>query len=118
MIHEDRFDHIPQDGRRARAWVAALQPLAATVCALYNNATDTFADPMVRKAFDMVLDRAAIAETVGATAVAAPGLVPYGITDYVSESGEFRICGGDLYHRRLHRLHLPDGRCKKCRLRV
>lgn len=81
----------------AAADEAALQPLAATVCALYNNATDTFADPMVRKAFDMVLDRAAIAETVGATAVAATGLVPYGITDYVSESGDFRICGGDLY---------------------
>ncbi len=75
----------------------ALQPLAMTVCALYNNATDAFSDPAVRRAFDMVLDRAAIAETVGAAAVAATGLVPYGITDYVSESGDFRVCGGDLY---------------------
>ncbi len=76
---------------------AALQPLAVTGCALYNNATDAFSDPAVRRAFDMVLDRAVIAETVGATAEAATGLVPYGITDYVSETGDFRVCGGDLY---------------------
>lgn len=75
----------------------ALRPLAAVACAVYNNATDAFSDSQVRRAFDMVLDRAAIAEKAGAAAEAAGGIVPYGIADYVSESGDFRICGGNLY---------------------
>lgn len=102
LYDEGEADYLAMMSAQALSELAAadetaLQPLAVTACALYNNATDTFSNLLVRKAFDMVLDRTAIAETVGATAEMATGLVPYGITDYISETGDFRMCGGNLY---------------------
>ena len=36
-------------------------PLAETVCVLYNHLTDTFSDAQLRRAFDLAIDRAALA---------------------------------------------------------
>ena len=40
-------------------------PLAETVCVLYNHLTDTFSDAQLRRAFDLAIDRAALAEQLG-----------------------------------------------------
>ena len=46
-------------------------PLAETVCVLYNHLTDTFSDAQLRRAFDLAIDRAALAEQLCVTATAA-----------------------------------------------
>lgn len=54
-----------------------------------------FADPNVRKALSLVIDRQAIAEKV-VFAKAATALVPYGVFDADSDKDIFREVGGDL----------------------
>lgn len=70
-------------------------PLGETYCVLYNNYTDVFSDLNVRTAFDLSIDRAAIAGVAGAAAKAATGLIPYGILN--GTAGEdFRTAGREL----------------------
>ena len=70
-------------------------PIFATYCVLYNHLTDEFSDPHARKAFDLAIDRAAIADAAGAETSPADGLVPAGVRD--SEDGaDYRTVGGSL----------------------
>ena len=71
-------------------------PLAETVCVLYNHLTDTFSDAQLRRAFDLAIDRAALAEQLGVTATAATGCVPDGISDAPESGEDFRTAGGEL----------------------
>ena len=70
-------------------------PVFATYCVLYNHLTDEFSDVHARKAFDLAIDRAAIAAAAGVEASPADGLVPVGVRD--SEDGtDYRTVGGSL----------------------
>ena len=70
-------------------------PIFATYCVIYNHLTDEFSDVHARKAFDLAIDRAAIAAAAGEEASPADGLVPAGVRD--SEDGaDYRTVGGTL----------------------
>ena len=71
-------------------------PLAETTCVLYNHLTDTFSEQSMRRAFDLAIDRAALAEQLGVTATAATGCVPYGVSDALESEDDFRTEGGTL----------------------
>lgn len=53
----------------------------STYTVLFNCAAEQFADPLVRRALGLALDRNALAEAAGVTARPAEGLVPPGISD-------------------------------------
>ena len=98
------IDYIARLSDRASEELAAEQgdafaprPLAVTCCALYNHMTDAFSVDALRQAFDMALDREALAEAAGVTAVPAAGLVPYGVTSDPAVAEDFRTAGGDLF---------------------
>lgn len=78
------------------SWTAT--PLFATYCVLYNNLTDVFSDEHARKAFDLAIDRAAIAAGAGAEFSPAGGLVPSGVRDSgeQEDGADFRTVGGEL----------------------
>jgi len=69
--------------------------LGKTYCVLYNNYTDVFSDRNVRAAFDLAIDRASLADTVGMNAVSAAGLIPNGIPNG-DDKDDFRTVGGVL----------------------
>lgn len=72
-------------------------PRRSTVCVLYNHMGDVFSNEHVRRAFDLSLDRPAIATAVGAAATPATGLVPPGVVNTSIEGGDdFRAVGGTL----------------------
>lgn len=68
----------------------------ATVCVLYNNQTDLFSDTHIRRAFDLAIDRTAVAAAAGAAKHAATGLVPNGISDAEGAEADYRTTGGTL----------------------
>ncbi len=75
----------------------AYLPLRSTVCVLYNHMSDVFSNARVRRAFDLSLDRTAIAAAAGAGTVPAAGLVPPGILGVSAEAEEdFRGAGAAL----------------------
>lgn len=71
-------------------------PELSTYSVLYHNDKGVFADPLIRQAFDMAIDRNALMEVADVTAVVAEGLVPPGVPEYV-EGEDFRTVGGALY---------------------
>lgn len=72
-------------------------PLRATACVLYNHMSDVFSNEHVRRAFDLALDRTAVAASAGAGMEPATGLVPRGVVNAsVGEEADFRATGGDL----------------------
>lgn len=68
----------------------------ATMCVLYNNQTDLFSDAHIRRAFDLAIDRTAVAAAAGAARRAATGLVPCGISDAEGAEEDYRTTGGEL----------------------
>lgn len=70
--------------------------LYATICVLYNNQTDLFSDEHIRRAFDLAIDRTAVAAAAGADKRAATGLVPCGIADAEGAEEDYRTTGGEL----------------------
>lgn len=74
------------------SWTAI--PELATYTVLFNTKAEPFNDPLVRQAFSLAIDRAAIAQLAGAAASPATGLVPPGVPD--TEAEDFRTHGGDL----------------------
>ena len=83
LIREERFEPLPD---------------RSTVCVLYNHISDVFSDEHARRAFDFMLDRAAIAAAVGQEMEPATGLVPHGVENGAGESGQdFRTVGGAIY---------------------
>lgn len=63
---------------------------------LYNNGADVLADPQIRQAMALAVDRSALAELAGVTALAAEGLVPDAVPE--TDSVTFREDGEPLLY--------------------
>ena len=94
----DYVDELPYAAIEALAETEGWQPapLAQTQCVLYNHLTDTFSDAQLRRAFDLAIDRAAIAALGGVTATAATGCIPSGVSNTPDDAADFRTAGGAL----------------------
>ena len=66
--------------RPDRADAAVYPPLRTVDCVLYNHMSDVFSNAHIRRAFDLTLDRAALAAAAGAGMRPATGFVPDGVT--------------------------------------
>jgi len=66
--------------RPDRADAAVYPPLRTVDCVLYNHMSDVFSNAHVRRAFDLTLDRAALAAAAGPGMRPATGFVPDGVT--------------------------------------
>lgn len=71
-------------------------PRRETVCVLYNHVSDVFSNAHVRRAFDLTLDREAVAEAMGGGQTPATGLVPCGVVNMPDDARDFRGAGGAL----------------------
>lgn len=80
--------------KRARSDSWSAIPGSETYCVLFNNAVEPLADPQVRQALSLAIDRGQISELTGTATTAAGALVPHGIPQ--SEEEDFRTAGGDL----------------------
>ena len=69
-------------------------PQLETCAVVYNGAHDLLADGLIRQALSLTVDRTALAELAGVTALPAEGLVPPGVPE--NEEGDFRTVGGPL----------------------
>lgn len=74
------------------SWEPVTELGAYTV--LFNCGQSVFADPLVRQAMTLAIDRNALAQAAGVTARAAEALVPRGVPDNPEE--DFRTCAGAL----------------------
>ena len=94
----DYIAHLPNSVIAELSQDESWKPTAvyATTSVLYNNESDTFSNEHIRKAFDLAIDRAALAEQLGVTATAATGCVPDGISDAPESGEDFRTAGGAL----------------------
>lgn len=61
---------------------------------LFNCQDSLLADPQVRRAMSLVIDRTAAAQAAGVSAQAAEGLIPAGVPE--GEDGDFRTTAGAL----------------------
>lgn len=94
LYESGRVDYAASPPGAAAA--SAAVPLRATACLLYNHMSDVFSNEHARRAFDLALDRAALAAAAGASAAPATGYVPYGVAGGVeSEISDFRAAGGE-----------------------
>jgi oligopeptide transport system substrate-binding protein len=69
-------------------------PKLSTYSVLYNCGSPVLEDALIRQAMAQVIDRNALAELAGVTALAAEGLVPPGVPENQEE--DFRTVGGPL----------------------
>ena len=69
-------------------------PELGTTAVLFNYSRDELADPLVRQAMGLVIDRTVLAQAAGVLAKPAEGLVPPGVPE--SEEGDFRTVSGPL----------------------
>lgn len=69
-------------------------PELSTFAVIYNCQDPVLEDPLIRQAVAQVIDRNALTELAGLTAVAAEGLVPFGVPE--NGEGDFRTVGGAL----------------------
>jgi oligopeptide transport system substrate-binding protein len=60
----------------------------------YNTNSDQLADPLIREALALSIDRNALIEQTGMTALVAEGLVPSGVPE--NDDGDFRAASGAL----------------------
>ena len=102
LYETERADYVTSPPERVAAELAQAEDfrpltLRSTTCVLYNHMRDAFSNEHVRRAFDLTLDRTAIAAAAGAETTAAAGLVPYGVVDGAADAaGDFRTVGGAL----------------------
>lgn len=95
LYEEGRLDYVTAPAGQGEDM--EYLPLRETVCVLYNHMSEAFSNEHVRRAFDLCLDRAAIADAVGGGVTGATGLVPPGIVGVSTDSEEdFRTAGGTL----------------------
>lgn len=87
-LPEERLSELAAD----ETWSSI--PELGTYSVVYHNDKGVFSDPLIRQVFAMTIDRAALMEVAGVTAVAAEGLVPPGVPE--NEEGDFRTEGGSL----------------------
>lgn len=100
LYEEGLADYVASPPERAAAGTGHSEdfvplPLRSTTCVLYNHMGEAFSNAHVRAAFDLTLDRAALAAAAGAAP--ATGLVPPGIVDGAPDAlADFRTAGGTL----------------------
>lgn len=87
-LTEERLSLLARD----ESWSAI--PELGTYSVVYQEAEGVFADPLIRQAFALAIDRAALLDAADGTAVAAEGLIPPGVPE--NEEGDFRTVGGAL----------------------
>ena len=87
-LSEERMAELAED----EAWSAI--PELDTYSVVFNCAGDLFADPLLRQAMSLAIDRSALAAAAGTAAQAAEGLVPSGVPE--NDEGDFRTMGGPL----------------------
>lgn len=87
-LTEERLGELAAE----EGWEAA--PELGTYAVLFNCGQEMLADPQVRQAMHLAIDRAALTAAAGVAARAAGGLVPPGVPE--SEEGDFRTIGGTL----------------------
>ncbi len=87
-LTEERLAELAAD----ETWEPA--PELGTYAALFNCGKEMLADPLVRQAMHLAIDRSILVTAAGITAQAAGGLVPPGVPE--SEEGDFRAAGGAL----------------------
>jgi len=92
LYEEETVDFAPTLPGRADA--TGYTPLLTVSCVLYNHMSEIFSNAHIRRAFDLVLDRTAIAAAVGAGMRPASGFVPYGVSGGNGE--DFRTEGGEV----------------------
>lgn len=76
---------------------AMADPLGQTHCILFNNSIGAFENVQLRQALTCSIDHQAAAAFFGADAVAAGGLVPYGISTNSGAEEDFRTLNGDVF---------------------
>ena len=67
-------------------------PELATHAVLFNYNQEQLADPLIRQAMELVIDRSTLAQVQGSTVLPAEGLVPPGVPE--DDTGDFRTVGG------------------------
>lgn len=88
-LPESRLSELAED----ETWTPI--PELSTYSVVYHSDKGVFADPLIRQAFAMVIDRNALMEVAEVTAVVAEGLVPPGVPE--NDAGDFRTEGGPLF---------------------
>ena len=88
-LPEERLSELASD----ETWSPI--PELSTYSVVYHSDRGVFADPLIRQAFALSVDRTALMEVADVTAVAAEGLVPPGVPE--NEEGDFRTVGGPLF---------------------
>lgn len=71
-------------------------PVLETCAVVYNGDHDLLGDVLIRRAFDLALDRNALISQVGVTGRAAEGVVPPGVPENEASEEDFRAAGGPL----------------------
>lgn len=89
-------------------WAAL--PELATYAVLFNCASELFADPVLREAMSLALDKSAAAEAAGPLALPAEGVVPPGVPE--NEEGDFRSLSASLLD---NDPETYEERCRKAR---
>lgn len=87
----------PLTDTRMAELVATVQnpvPQLHTYAVVYNCANSLFADPLLRQAVALTIDRVSIAEQAGVGAIPSEGLVPPGVPE--NEEGDFRTLASPL----------------------
>ncbi len=75
---------------------AVALPLRETTAVLYNHVSELFSNEHVRRAFELTLDREAIASAMGGGQTPATGMIPYGVVNVPDDPSDFRTAGGTL----------------------
>lgn len=91
----DFVAQLPQEQWELQSEVAESAPDLSTFTVLVNTGRAKLADPRVRQALSMTLDRNKLVQDIGVSAQPAEGLVPYGVPNY-GEDEDFRTIGGAL----------------------
>lgn len=87
-LTEEHLSQLAED----ETWSAI--PELGTYSVVYQSNRGVFADPLIRQAFALAIDRTAVLEAADGTAVMAEGLIPPGVPE--NETGDFRTVGGAL----------------------
>lgn len=76
------------------SWTPAADPTTCTL--LFNTTHEVLADPLVREALQLAIDRTALSTAAGAGCTPASGLVSGSVPDPDANPATFRTHGGDL----------------------
>lgn len=87
-LPEEELNHL-LDKQEEKA-----RPELGVYTVLFNYQREELADPLLREAMELAIDRNALAQAAGDSARPAEGLIPPGVPE--NENGDFRTTGGPL----------------------